>query len=127
MSNNGHIDDNLNGNPSDQGEDTPTPVTLNGEVIVTPLVLDVPEGFTPDGDAQNEFFVIQGLSNYPDNELTIYNRWGNIVYQKTGYDNTWNGYSDKGDGKVTQGTYYYLLELNKDDEKALKGYIVIEY
>jgi len=127
VSNNGHIDDNLNGNPSDQGEDTPTPVTLNGEVIVTPLVLDVPEGFTPDGDAQNEFFVIQGLSNYPDNELTIYNRWGNIVYQKTGYDNTWNGYSDKGDGKVTQGTYYYLLELNKDDEKALKGYIVIEY
>lgn len=127
VSNNGHIDNNNNGNPGDPGEDTQTPITLNGEVVVTPTELFIPQGFTPDGDAQNEFFVIRGISNYPDNQVTIYNRWGNIIYQMKGYDNSWNGISDKGDGKVTQGTYYYVLELNKDDEAARKGYIVIEY
>ncbi|MBL0048663.1 MAG: tandem-95 repeat protein [Bacteroidetes bacterium] len=126
-SNNGHIDNDLNGNPSDQGEDIATPVTLNGIVDVTPVELFIPQGFTPDGDAQNENFVIRGLSNYPDNRLTIYNRWGNIVYQKTAYDNSWNGLSDKGDGKVTQGTYYYVLELSADDLEPRKGYVVIEY
>jgi gliding motility-associated-like protein/uncharacterized repeat protein (TIGR01451 family) len=125
ISNNVRIDENLNGNPSDQGEDKPTPITLNGEI--TPVVIFIPEGFTPDGDAQNEFFVVTGISLYPENKLTIYNRWGNIVYQKIGYDNTWNGISDNGDGKVTQGTYYYILELNKDELEPRKGYIVIEY
>ncbi len=122
-SNHVRIDPNQNGNPSDQGEDIPTPITLNGVI----LSIVIPQGFTPDGDAQNEFFVIPGISNYPDNQLTVYNRWGNIVYQQSGYDNTWNGISDKGDGKVTQGTYYYVLELNKDDLEARKGFIVIEY
>ncbi len=127
VSNNGRVDNNLNGNPSDQGEDTPTPVTLDGTIEVNPQVLIVPQGFTPDGDAQNEFLVIPGILNYPENELTIFNRWGNIVYQRNGYDNTWNGISDKGDGKVTQGTYYYVLKLNKDEVEPRKGYIVIEY
>jgi gliding motility-associated-like protein/uncharacterized repeat protein (TIGR01451 family) len=122
-SNNLRIDPNQNGNPGDQGEDTPTPVTLDG----LPSVIVIPQGFTPDGDVQNEFFVIPSISDYPKNVLTIYNRWGNIVYQRTGYDNTWNGFSDSGDGKVTQGTYYYVLELNKDDLEPRKGYVVIEY
>ena len=125
-SNNGHIDSNLNGNPSDQGEDESTPVTLTG----TAQALIIPDGFTPDGDGQNDNFVIQGISLYPDNKLIVYNRWGNIIYQQQNYANNWNGvpnYKSSNSDKVAQGTYYYILELNKDDEKPRKGYIVIEY
>jgi gliding motility-associated-like protein len=65
-----------------------------------PLVL--PNIITPNGDSQNEYFVIKNLttSNW---QLDIYNRWGRQVYQKRGYDNSWNASGQP------KGIYFYLL------------------
>jgi gliding motility-associated-like protein len=94
-------------------------VTVNPEDIVK-----IPTGFTPNGDGDNETFVILGIEDYPNNELLIFNRWGNEIYRKQGYLNEWDGRWDKNDQPLPDGTYYYLLDLG-DGSKARSGYIVI--
>lgn len=94
--------------------------------------LFIPDGFTPDGDIKNENFVILGLESYPDNELKVFNRWGNLVYSKKQYDNSWAGFPNVssasfGSGKLPAATYFYILELNKGDEKPKTGFVVMQY
>lgn len=119
-------DPNHNGKPNDSTEKTATPVNINS------LDVFIPEGFSPNGDGINDYLVIRGLETYPDNVLSVYNRWGNLIYQKKGYDNTWDGTSNShnmnlGRDKVQPGTYFYILELNKDEKKPMNGYVVIQY
>ena len=93
-----------------------------GDIHLTqPLVLEMPQGFSPNNDGKNDFFVVHGIEAYPDNELTIYNRWGNIVYKKTGYFNEWDGVSNNGQ-MLPDATYFAILEVNKG-EIVLKGYV----
>ncbi len=93
--------------------------------------LMIPDGFSPDGDGVNDEFVITGIDNYPGNKLEIFNRWGNILYQKNNYDNSWNGTANTGgitlgNGKVVSGTYFYVLDLGLG-EKPRAGYLIIKY
>jgi gliding motility-associated-like protein len=79
-------------------------------------------GFSPNNDGVNDTFVIEGVLANPDNQLTIFNRYGNQVYTKEGYrndwDGTWNGRN------LPDGTYFYLFEDGKGNTKA--GYIQIQ-
>jgi gliding motility-associated-like protein len=90
----------------------------------------VPSGFTPNGDGMNDFFYIKGLGDYPDNELTIFNRWGETVYQTNNYKNDWNGKPNKNtllggnDGIVPNDTYFYILNT-KANNKTISGYVYI--
>ncbi|MBN8703009.1 MAG: gliding motility-associated C-terminal domain-containing protein [Bacteroidetes bacterium] len=116
---------NGNDNPSDVGEDTPTPLVLDGPDI------KIPDGFTPNGDGVNDAFVIVGLYAYPNNVLKIFNRWGNLIYEIKGYQNDWDGYPNVdtpmiGKDKVPNGTYFYVLDLG-DGGKGYTGYLVIKY
>jgi len=81
----------------------------------------IPNVFTPNDDGTNDNFVIPGIEHYPDNELTILNRWQATIYQRKGYMNDW-----KGDG-LNEGTYFYLLKINIPGEglKTFKGYITL--
>lgn len=85
------------------------------------LGLDVPNVFTPNGDGVNDVFAITGLEDYPDNEITIFNRWGNTVYQKKGYLSDWTG------NGLNEGTYFYLLQIKESSGKTdtYKGYITL--
>lgn len=89
--------------------------------------LEVPGGISPNGDGNNDYFVIKRLSDFPGNQLEIFNRWGNLVYRKEEYDNSWNGFSNvdyvKLGTDLTDGTYYYVLDLNNG--KVFTGYVVI--
>ncbi|MCC8424527.1 gliding motility-associated C-terminal domain-containing protein [Mucilaginibacter sp. UR6-11] len=86
---------------------------------VYPLVIT--NVFTPNGDGVNDTFVIPGLDTYPDNELTIINRWGNTVYKKTNYKNDWDG------NGMVEGTYFYVLRAkNKAGVwDTYKGYLTL--
>ncbi|MDZ4667891.1 MAG: gliding motility-associated C-terminal domain-containing protein [bacterium] len=90
----------------------------------------VPNGFTPNGDGVNDLFYIRGLGDYPDNELTIFNRWGETVYQSTNYKNDWNGKPAKStllggnDGIVPNDTYFWIL-TTKANNKTISGYVYI--
>jgi len=68
---------------------------------------------TPNGDGDNDALIFEGLENFPENTLRIYNRWGNLVYGKNGYqqgDELWRG--DKYGEELPSDTYYYILTYN---------------
>ena len=80
-------------------------------------------GFSPNNDGINDFFVINGAQDYPNNELRIYNRWGNLVYSKKNYDNTWDGKWIQDTAPVPDGTYFYVWDNGAG--KRYSGYIEI--
>lgn len=78
--------------------------------------------FTPNGDGKNDRWEIKNIDVFPDNELTILNRWGGEVFKAKPYQNSnaWDG-SD-----LNSGTYYYLLKVNVNGEpKVYKGFITL--
>lgn len=79
---------------------------------------------SPNGDGINDYFHIEGIEEFPDNELTLYNRWGNEVYFKKGYNNEWGG-TWNNNKDLPDGTYFYLLQLKDEDEREFKGYFQI--
>ena len=67
--------------------------------------LTFPNVITPNGDDKNDKFYIKGLQAgaYPENTLIIYNRWGKKVYEKSNYQNDFDGEG------LPNGVYYYVF------------------
>jgi gliding motility-associated-like protein len=86
-----------------------------------PVDLEMPTAFSPNSDGYNDSFLVHGAEAYPDNLLTIFNRWGNVVYQKQGYTTQWAGFNNKGE-ELPDGTYFAILEV-KSKDLVLKGYV----
>jgi len=118
--------DNCNGPPDNNSPNYLDPVPCNF----------IPSGFSPNGDNQNEEFIINQLSEFPNFTMEVYDRWGNIVYE---YSNNgraeplwWDGFStgsrtlNKGQ-KVPVGTYYYVIEYNQDGRRPVSGWVYINY
>ena len=88
----------------------------------------IPEGFSPNNDGINEFFIINGLENYPNNKIVILNRWGNKVFEAAPYNNNWDGKNTQGisvgNKDLPVGTYFYILETGVSN-KFIKGYIYL--
>ncbi|MBA4053322.1 MAG: hypothetical protein C0490_01285, partial [Marivirga sp.] len=80
--------------------------------------ISIPNVFTPNGDKYNQHFYIPKIGIYEESELTVFDRWGKMVYEASGYKNDWDG-----DGLST-GVYYYVLNLKKNN-KTLKGIVNI--
>lgn len=87
-----------------------------------------PNTITPNGDGANDrlvFEILEGVFDfYPDNELIIFNRWGDIVYQAKPYLNNWDGTTDTGQ-MLPDGTYYYILRLDISNGVILRGDMTI--
>ena len=84
----------------------------------------VPNVFTPNDDNMNDAFAIYCLeSEFTNNRLMVFNRWGDIVFEQDSYRNDWEGtYQDK---PLPPGTYFYMLYLDRDKEDALRGFITL--
>lgn len=87
----------------------------------TLIIYDV---FSPNGDGTNDTWIIDGLENYPDNELQIFNRWGNVVFEAQPYLNDWDGISKK-EGALPSATYYYILNLHDAKETVHSGSVTL--
>ncbi len=94
-------------------------------------VIDPKKAFTPNGDGINDFFYIQGIEEFPDNYVQIFNRWGTLVFEIRGYnnqDNVWKSESNAGltlgSANLPDGTYYYVIDLG-DGSKPKSGYVII--
>ena len=83
--------------------------------------LEMPTGFSPNGDGPNDYFVIHGLVHYPDNEFKVFNRWGNLVYSVKNYSNQWNGTNNSG-GQLPDGTYFVIFSAS-NLTTPLTGYV----
>ena len=128
-----------------QGCDT----TYRKTIKVEPVKLKIPNVFTPNGDGYNDYFIIS-LDNgsgsnpsggdsrgtrddvleyenyepmssyYESSELTIFNRWGRVVYHSNDYQNDWDG------DNLSDGTYFYVLKCHGLKQDATyKGSVMI--
>lgn len=84
----------------------------------------IPNVFTPgednsSGDGKNDTYYIKDLCPITDFRITIFNRWGNIVYESTDYNFHWDGTDDNGKD-CSEGVYYYTLHAKRSN---IHGYI----
>jgi gliding motility-associated-like protein len=84
--------------------------------------------FSPNGDQWNQHFIIEGIQMYPNSVLTVVNRFGKIVFESSGYQNNWEGFSGNG-GLLPSGVYYWTLQLNEPrvDVDYFRGEVSILY
>ena len=92
--------------------------------------LHVPNVFTPGGVGDHPTWMITGLDhNYPNCDVKVFNRYGQIVFKSRGYAEPWNGGYQNNLGKeMPVGTYYYVIQLNsshKGAKRVLKGHVAI--
>lgn len=100
-------------------------IEVEDDGFVPPL----PNAITPNGDGLNETLVFDILLNnpaseFPDNELIIFNRWGDILYEARPYNNDWDGRNQEGE-LLPEATYYYILRLNIGEGEILRGDITV--
>ncbi|MCW0484981.1 gliding motility-associated C-terminal domain-containing protein, partial [Gaoshiqia sediminis] len=107
------------------------------QLVIVPDVydVDVPTGFSPNGDGINDYFRISGMCLYPEARMEIFSRWGAKVYEKDRYGNTdvhgnvdawWDGratVNGSRDEILPAGTYYYILKLTNSEMRKGAVYI----
>jgi gliding motility-associated-like protein len=95
--------------------------TITVQASVLPP-LGIPNVFSPNGDGINDTWIITNITYYPDAEVSVFNRYGQLVYQTQGAYKPWDGnYNGK---KVPFGTYYYIIDT-KNNAKKKSGSITI--
>lgn len=98
-----------------------------GEATVRVVVqqrIGIPDTFTPNGDGMNEVWELKGIDAYPEAELTIYNRWGQIIFHTNG------GYSQPFNGTLNgqnlpEGTYTYTLKPIPKQAQNINGILLL--
>ena len=114
----------------------PNPDLISEDVRLIFNTSLIPSGFSPNGDGENDVFLIPGLREYPNFTMEVFDRWGNSVYK---YDNNgspnlvwWDGRStgnmtmNKGE-LVPAGTYFYHIEYNGGGKSADTGWVYVNY
>ncbi len=87
--------------------------------------LNVPNVFSPNGDGQFDTWQIPLLEGIPGSETKVFNRWGDLVFESTGYTEPWNGKVKNTGSLVPHSTYYYVI--TRPDEPTVTGYVVVTY
>ncbi|MEQ6119384.1 Ig-like domain-containing protein, partial [Reichenbachiella sp. MALMAid0571] len=90
--------------------------------------LDIPQIF---GGSNNPTWYIEGIEEYPDNHVQVFNRWGNLVFELRGYDNNSRNWASEstvgviiGSNQVPDGTYFFVIDLG-DGSKPKSGFVVV--
>ena len=104
-------------------------VRLAYTVNFTDCTIRFQEGISPNGDGLNDTFDIQYLEDeYPNYEIEIYNRWGNMVYKGNASTPNWDGTpteSSLGDDVLPVGVYFYVIEFNDGSTPARQGKVYL--
>ena len=82
---------------------------------------------TPNGDGMNDFLVLEGIEKYDINQVSIFNRWGQTVFEIEGYDNSekvFDGFANVGlynsNSPLPDGTYFYVVKYASNTSEARK-------
>jgi gliding motility-associated-like protein len=99
------------------------PIAGTLTVVAVPPTVVIPNAFTPNGDGINDLWNIKSIEAYPQCIISVYSRYGALVYQSKGYPRSWDGTSNG--SPVPTGTYYFIINLNEDNSKPLTGYVAV--
>ncbi|QJW88442.1 gliding motility-associated C-terminal domain-containing protein [Spirosoma taeanense] len=102
---------------------TPAGCTATAEVPVTVLGgVHIPSAFSPNGDGLNDTWELKGVITLPTCEVTIFDRWGSVLFHSTGYAQPWDGTHQ---GKpVERGVYTYQIRLT-DQPGTYRGSLTV--
>jgi gliding motility-associated-like protein len=102
--------------------------SLNVEEDICPEII-VHDVITPNGDGFNDVWVIEGIQNYPKSAVQVFDKWGDKLYEQSGYNNNWAGRGSKGE-LLPDGTYFYIVKLNAPNaaggQNQFKGSLLIK-
>jgi len=83
--------------------------------------LDIYNAISPNGDGDNDTWVVTGIKGKENASVQIYNRWGSLIYESFDYQNDWDGtYKNK---DLPAGVYYYLVTITEGE--VYKGSLTI--
>lgn len=86
-------------------------------------IFSIPNIFTPNADGINDTWKIDGIENYPNSEIQIFDRFGNTVLKKTTNGTfEWNGTFNS--RKLPTGNYWYVLKVS--DGRLLNGWLLLK-
>ena len=88
----------------------------------TELPFVIPGGLSPNGDGTNETWDIQALEDYPNANVTVFNRWGQKVYSGTSQDPAWDGTTNG--RECPTADYYYIIDLG--DGQKFSGVVTLK-
>jgi len=92
-------------------------------VIKVKTKIQIPTGFTPNEDNINETWVLEGIEDYPNADVKIFNRWGEEIFTTKNYSkNPFDGKKDN--STLPTGSYFYVIKAD-DDVPTLTGYVTI--
>lgn len=93
--------------------------------VTVKLPIRIPNAFSPNGDGRNDFWEIDGIETYPNAEVKVFNRWGNIIFESIGYGGSkqWEGTING--IKVPTGTYYYIVDIDEEGIKPFTNTLTI--
>lgn len=79
---------------------------------------------TPNGDGDNDIWIIEDIKQYPENEILVFDRAGQQVFYSKNYQNNWDG---KIEGKtLNEGAYYFVIKITDGMKSEIKkGYLTI--
>ena len=83
------------------------------EVQLEPDIV-VPSGFSPNGDGKNDTWIIQNLDQFVNTKVSVYNRWGSLLFVTEDVNQHWNGGGNNNE-MIPVGTYYYIIEFDGYD------------
>ncbi len=90
----------------------------------------IPDGFSPNGDDNHDVLAIYNPAGHIIN-VEVYNRWGNLVYEKTNYKDEFSGKANAGGiilgGELPDGTYFATFDIQRIDgtkEKLVKSLLI---
>jgi gliding motility-associated-like protein len=96
--------------------------TGNNQVIIYNAISAIQDGL-------NDYLMIKNIDQYPNNRITVYDRWGSMVFRMKGYNNLEQRFIGKrnvnGSGDLPSGTYYYQLNLG-NEASPIKGYLILK-
>jgi len=98
---------------------------IDGVLTVNPAptMLVVPNTFTPNGDGINDVWNIKLLDEFPQCLVSVFDRYGSLVYQSRGYSKPWDG--TRNGQQLPVGTYYYIINPQNPGMEQLAGPITI--
>ena len=97
---------------------------IDSVVVTIEDKIEINDGFSPNGDGVNDVWEIAVLKDFPDAKVTIFNRWGQTIYETDPYI-PWDGTFE---GKpISIGTYYYIIDLKDSSvsESVISGPVTV--
>jgi gliding motility-associated-like protein len=105
-----------------------TGTDLNGCTAKDELLIEVkdcfsiPNGFSPNGDNVNDTWKVEGLWEFPEASLVVFDRWGKKVFEGDANNNSWDGKING--NELPSADYYYVIELGNGEN--YKGTVTLK-